>query len=186
MPSVVDVCNLALSKVGHGSITSIDDGTTSANLCNKLWPVVREIVLRDHPWNFAVRRDILAPSTTKPAWGFGNRFALPADCLRLLEVKHLSTNDYQVEGRNILANANALYIRYVARVTDPNEYDATFIDAVAAKLAIELCEPLTQSTQKKQMLWQEYEDALTRARRVDGQENPPSIFEESDWIRVRY
>jgi hypothetical protein len=186
MPSVIDVCNLALSKVGHGSITSLDDGTTTANLCDKLWPIVRDAMLRDHPWNFAVGRKTLAANVEPPDWGFSSRFSFPSDCLRLLEVRDLSTREYQVEGRNILANASVLYIRYVRRVTDPNEYDSAFVDAVAIKLAIELCEPLTQSSQKKQMLLQEYEEVITRAKRADGQENPPTIFEEDDWIKVRY
>lgn len=186
MPSVIDVCNLALTKVGHGAITSLDDGTTSANLCNRLWPLIRDAVLRDHPWNFTTKREILAPTVGAPPWGFSNKFALPSDCLRLFEIQNLSTGEYQVEGREILANANVLYIRYARRVTDPNEYDSSFVEAVAAKLAVELCEPLTQSSQKKQLLWQEYDDAMTRAKRADGQENPPTIFEEDDWIKVRY
>lgn len=186
MASVVDTCNKALDKLGHGPITSLADGTKSANLCNRNWPLVRDQVLRDHPWNFAVRRATLAPSSTAPAWGFSAQFPLPTDSLRLLEVRDLSTNEYQVEGKAILANADVLYIRYIQSITDPNAYDALFIDAVATRLAFELCEALTQSNTKKDALFQEYEDSLTRARRVDGQENPPQQYEEDEWIAVRY
>jgi hypothetical protein len=186
MTSVVAVCNRALDKLGHGPITSLEDGTKAANLCLRNWPLVRDQVLRDHPWNFAVKRAILAPSDVIPAWGFGAQFPLPADCLRLLEVRDLSTAEYQLEGRNILANASALYIRYIHRVADPVQYDFAFLDAVAARLAFEMCEAITQSNTKKEQMFQEYDDALTRAKRVDGQENPPVIFEEDDWIKVRY
>ena len=186
MTSVVAVCNRALDKLGHGPITSLGDGTKAANLCERNWPLVRDQVLRDHPWNFAVRRAVLAPNAAAPVWGFGSQFPLPADCLRLLEVDRKSTNEYQLEGRSILANADALYIRYIRRVTDPREYDFAFLDAVAARLAFELCESITQSNTKKEQMFQEYDDALTRAKRVDGQENPPTVYEEDDWIKVRF
>ena len=186
MASVIDICNRALDKLGQGAITSLDDGTTASNLCNRNYEQTRDQLLRDHPWNFAVTRASLAPSTNEPVWGFANRFPLPSDCLRLIEVDRLSSGEYQVEGRAILADDFVLNIRYIRRVTDPNDFDVAFIEALATRLALQLCEAITQSSQKKQMLWQDFEDALTRARRADGQENPPAIFEESEWISVRY
>lgn len=186
MTSVVDICNKALDKLGHGPITSLEDGTKAANLCLRNWPLIRDQVLRDHPWNFAVKRDVLAPNSETPAWGFTYKFSLPADSLRLLEIRDLSTADYQVESGHILANDDALYVRYTRKVTDPNEYDSLFIDVVAVRLAFELCEALTQSNTKKSELWSEYDDSLTRAKRADGQENPPVVFEEDEWVNVRY
>lgn len=186
MASVVDVCNKGLDKLGHGSITSLEDGTKAASLCLRNWPTIRDQVLRDHPWNFAVKRAVLAPSVTGPAWGFTKSFPLPSNCLRLLEVRDLSTGDYEVEGKAILADESALYIRYIDQITDPNAFDALFIDAAACRLAFELCEALTQSNTKKDAAWQEYQDSLTRAMRVDGQESPPAPFEEDDWVLVRY
>lgn len=186
MASIVDICNKALDKLGHGPITSLEDGNKAANLCLRNWPLVRDQVLRDHPWNFAVKRDALSASSTAPSWGFSAAFPFPSDLIRLIEVLDLSTGEYQVEGRAILANSSLLYIRYVARVEDPSLYDTLFIDAVACRLAFELAESLTQSNTKKDAAFQEYEDSLTRARRVDGQENPPAELQEDDWIAVRY
>ena len=191
MPSVVDLCNKALDKVGHGPITSLDDNTKAARLCLRNWPVVRDAVLRAHPWNFAIKRDVLAAETLTPEqsvkqWGFRSRVPFPADLLRLVEVRDLSTSEYQVEGRAILANADVLYIRYVWREEDPNQYDTMFFDVAAANLAFELAEPITQSNTKKDALWQEYQERLSDAKRLDGQENPPAVFEEDEWIAVRY
>lgn len=186
MPSVVDICNKSLDKLGHGPITSLEDGTKAANLCLRNWAIIRDQVLRDHPWNFAVKRSVLAPSSDAPAWGFTYKFPLPADSLRLLEVRDLSTAEYQVESGHIMANDDALYIRYTRKVTDPNEFDSLFVDTVATRLAFEICEALTQSNSKKADLWNEYDDSITRAKRADGQENPPVMFEEDEWINVRY
>jgi len=186
MASVVDICNRALDKLGQGPIVSLEDGTKSANLCNRNWPLIRDQVLRDHPWNFAVRRAILAPDVNEPVWGFNYKSPLPSNCLRLIEVDNLSTGEYQVEGRAILSNDEAIRIRFIARIADPNDYDSLFQDAVASRLAVELCESLTQSNSKKELLIQEYDMILTAARRVDGQENPPAVFEEDEWLLARF
>lgn len=186
MPSVIDICNSALDKVGQTPIMSLTDGNKAAKLCNRHWPLVRDKVLRACGWNFATVRAVLAPSVTAPAWGFGKSFPLPSDLLRLVEVRDHTTDEYQVEGRSILADDSVLYIRYVTRIEDPNVYDSMFCEAAALALAVELCEPMTQSTSKRQDLVRLYDEAITEAKGVDAQENPPARFEEDSWIAVRY
>lgn len=186
MPSVIDICNSALDKVGQAPIMSLTDGNKAAKLCNRNWPLVRDKVLRACGWNFATKRAVLAPSVTAPAWGFGKSFPLPTDLLRLVEVLDHTTDEYQVEGRSILANDSVLYIRYVTRIEDPNLYDSMFCDSAALALAIELCEPMTQSTSKLQALVNLYDESITAAKSADAQENPPAQFEEDSWIAVRY
>ena len=186
MPSVVDVCNRALDKLGHGAITSLEDGNKAANLCSRNWELVRDQVLREHPWNFAVKRTNLAPSSTAPSWGFSYQFPLPSDCLRIIEVRDLRSGEYQIEDKAILADDSVLYIRYISRIEDPNTFDALFVDLAATRLAFELCEALTQSNTKKDALWQEYQDAILRTKRVDAMENPPSTIDEDAWVEARY
>lgn len=186
MSSVVDVCNRALDKLGQSPITSLEDGDTTANLCNRTWPVVRDRALRSYPWNFAVKRSSTAPDTETPAWGFTYQHTLPSDCLRLLEILDIRTDAYELEGNKVLCDDNLLKIRYIRQVTDPNDYDAMFVDAVASLLAFEMCERLTQSNQKKDALWTEYQENLMKARSVDAQENPVQQFEEDSWIEARY
>ena len=60
MASVIDICNKALDKLGQNPIISLTDGNKAANLCTRNWPLVRDQVLREHPWNFAMKRAILA------------------------------------------------------------------------------------------------------------------------------
>lgn len=185
MPSVVEICNQALDKLGHGPITSLTDGTTASNLCNRNWPIVRDEVLRDHPWNFAITRTSTSPSTDTPGWGFTYQHTLPTDCLRVLEVKDMLPGEYQLESQGILADDSILYIRYVKRETDPNKYDSMFVNAVACRLALEMCESLTQSNTKKDALWREYDEWVNKAKSADAKENPPAPMAEDDWIRAR-
>ena len=57
---------------------------------------------------------------------------------------------------------------------------------MATRLAAELAEPLTQSTTKKKALLEEYDVFIDDAKRADAQENPPVVYEEDEWIKVRY
>lgn len=186
MPSVIDLCNNALDKLGQSPIVSLIDGSKAANLCNRNWPLIRDRVLRRHPWNFATERAELASEVGFSTWDYAYRYPMPADCLRVLQVDGLSTDEYVVEKRAILSNESPIRIRYIARVEDPNQYDTLVQDAMALALAVELCEPMTQSTTKKEMLLGELNEALIEAKRIDGQENPPARYEEDDWISARY
>lgn len=187
MPSVIDVCNKALDKLGQPPIVSLTDGTKAANLCDRNWGMIRDEVLRSHPWNFAMKRISLAPSSAAPSWGFTKAFPIPSDCLRLIEVKDGDNFDYQIENDEILTDESILYIRYIYQVTDPNKYDSLFVNVAASRLALELCESLTQSNSKKQLLIGELRDLyIPLARRVDGQENPAASLSEQDWISSRY
>lgn len=187
MPSVIDVCNIALDKLGQTPIVSLADGTKASNLCDRNWVPIRDEVLRTHPWNFAMTRASLAPSTTAPSWGFNNAFPIPSDCLRLIEIKDSSSFDYQIENDQILADDSILYIRYIYQVTDPNKYDSMFVNVVATRLAIQMCESLTQSNSKKAALVQELTRIYTPSSvKVDGQENPAMSLSDQDWILSRF
>jgi len=186
MPSVVDVANRALDKLGHGAITSLTDGTKAASLVERTWPIVRNHVLRSHPWNFAVKRASLSPLTETPAWGFSYQHQLPDGLLRLLEVLDLSMDEYQIEGNKLLCDESVVYIRYIDTITDPNEFDALFTNYLATALAFELCETLTQSNTKKNLLVEELKEVMLEAKRTDAVENPPVSFEEDSWVEARY
>jgi hypothetical protein len=191
MPSVIDLCNRALDKLGQKPITSFDDTSKSAKVCNRNWPRVRDLNLRSHPWNFAVKRETLAPLTESPDWGFDYQHPLPPDCLRVLEVYDLKADEYEIEAgkddkRCILTDASEVSIRYIKRVEDPNKYDDLFMDVVVNHLAIDSCITLTGSNTKKKQLLEEHKQLMLSAKSVDGQENPVSLFEEDEWITARY
>jgi len=186
MPSVVDICNMSLDKVGQTAIISLEDGNKAADLCARNWPLVRDEVLRAHPWNFAMRRTTLAPDAEAPAWGYTYQSTLPTDFLRVVELNDLLPDEYQIEGGKVQSNESVLYLRYITRVEDPNQYDAQFVTTAALRLAAENVEALTQSSGKKRLLLAEYRDSLNDARFTDGQENPTAPLDTDSWEQVRY
>lgn len=82
--------------------------------------------------------------------------------------------------------APQLNLRYVSDVTDCTQWDASFYAVVSIAIAIDICEPLTQSNQKKQMLLQQYKDAISEARIADAFENLPADAPDDSWWLVRY
>lgn len=126
-------------------------------------------------------------ATLVPAFEWGNLYALPSDCLRVLDLEGSDGGEeWAVEERNILTDRESpIRIRYTYQDTDEATWDPHFVSAVAARLAVALCEELSQSPGKKQMLWEEYQLLLSQARRSDGREQTASDFVEDDWITVR-
>lgn len=60
MPNAIAVCNMALALVGGGRISAIDTTTPAGDVCALWYDPTVEAVLREHPWNSAMRRCSLA------------------------------------------------------------------------------------------------------------------------------
>lgn len=189
MASSTEICNRALQKLGAARITELTQDTVSARACNVCYEILRDAELRAHPWNFSVKRAELAASATEPEWGRANEFPLPSDFLRLLPdypEDNRNTKDWQIEGQSILSDDDdPIYIRYVYRVTDVSIMDPLFREALSCRIAIELCESLTQSNTKKDGLRADYERSIREARRANAFENVPAIPAEDSWITAR-
>jgi len=185
MPSAVDICNRALSRVGEARITSLADDSKQARACTSAYAAVRDEVFRAHPWNSAITRTSLAKLSSSPSFGYDDEYQLPADCLRVVEV-YDSVYPWVVEGKKLLSDEGSpISIRYVKREEDPNQWDSLLASAVAARLAVELCEELTQSNTKRTLAADEYTAIMASARKADGQEQSPMPFAEDAWITAR-
>lgn len=187
MASEVDIANRALQKLGAERIVSLSQDSENARACNLLYDSIRDAELRAHPWNFAIKRAQLAADVTAPAFGPAAAYTLPSDCLRVLPTdENWNTHDWKIEGRKILTDDGApLDVRYICRVTDPNQYDALFIEALACAIAQELCEQLTQSNTKAQMVRSDYTTAIRTARKLNAFENISAEPQTDEWITVR-
>lgn len=160
----------------------------SARAVNSAWEIVRDEVLRAHPWNSCITRTQLAALTPGPTFGWDYHYQLPTDCLRVLDVGHPEETQlpWEVNGKILLTDEGApVDLRYVKREEDAGQYDALLVSAMAARLAVEVCEELTQSTTKKQVVADEYQAILAEARRADGQEHYTSEHELDSWLQAR-
>ena len=189
MASVVEIYNRALQKVGAKRVVSVDENSNSARACTACYESLRDAELTDHRWAFAIKRANLAADSTAPEFGRETSFTLPADCLRIIPPYPEMDNfdrDWVIENGKILTNDSApLYIRYIARITDPNQMDATFREALSARMSFEMVEELTQSPGKKEALRQDYKDAIAKARKTSAIQSVPIVGVEDSWIAKR-
>ena len=193
MASIVGICNGALNQLGATTILSLTEDSKNARLCNSRYTQVRDALFRTHPWNCLQKRVQIAADTTAPAWGFKNAYTLPADCLRLLKILDYDSN-YKVEGRKILSNTSSMKILYVARVTDPNEYDELLRETLSASLGADIAFGVTSNNQTATNMYNLFKEKLRDARFVDsteGQNVDPDlgmsdVIDAGTFINSRY
>ena len=176
MTSAVDIANSALNNIGASTINSLTEDSVAARIVNQRYTFVRDAVFRAHPWNCLVRRASLAQNSTAPTWGYTYAYNLPTDpyCLRVLRLEKLYL-DYKVEGRTIVSDEQTMKIKYIARVTDPNEYDTLLIETISARLAADTCYSITNSNSLVASMYSLYEAKLKEARFVDATEGMPGV-----------
>ena len=189
MASETEICNRALQKLGAQRIADIEEASKNGRECKACYAILRDAELRAHPWNFAITREQLAASATAPAFGRARSFPLPSDFLRLLPSypeENLNSKDWQIEDGAIFTNDSApLNIRYVQQVTDPNTMDSLFREALASRMALELCEIITQSNTKKADAKDDYTATIRMAKHTNAIENVPQASAEDTWITAR-
>ncbi len=83
------------------------------------------------------------------------------------------------------ADGSALDYRFVADVTNVSAFDPCFADALAAKIAREIVEPLTQSADKYARIDRAYKEAMAGAVLRDAIERGPTVSVEDNYIACR-
>lgn len=193
MASEISISNIALTRVGHDTITSFDETGKAAKLCKLHYPACRDFMLRAHVWNFAIRRADLGLLDTTPTFEYTYAHALPDDCLKVIRTESESlgyTDDYRIEGlsdgsRVLMCNDEAVAIEYVAKVTDPNQMDLLFQDALSARIAAEISVALTDNATLAEKLWEIAENKLRLAMTADAQEGTPRDPNTDVWLVAR-
>lgn len=147
----VQICNLALSKIGAQAIVNVDETSVNAEIIRTHYEPVLAELLRAAPWSFAVARTSTA-ELSAPAFGWARRFQIPADCVQVLEVNGIDPEKYAdrpfaIEGGAVLTNDEECQMRYVKLEQDPNVYPSDFVEAFATLLGARICVPISGNWQ---------------------------------------
>lgn len=206
MPSVVTICNMALSHLGDAAtVSSIDppEGSAQAEHCARFYPQARDALLSAHPWNFATRRERLALLDRKDSvWT--HRYALPVDTLAVLSVLPAARMDdyeqggrvlpqeYQIEREGgvpvLLTDTPDAVIRYISTAADPMIYPAAFVDAFAWKLAGMLAGPLLKGERgaaETKRCEEMFGYHFAHARQLDARARRIRIRHTVPWLEAR-
>lgn len=185
--SDVAIANDALVMLGADRISALTQNHKNAATMNAVFERVREACLRRHPWSFAVTRASIAADATQTSWGGLNRFAKPADFVRLIRDDETGVRtDWKIEGRYIVTTyAAPLEFKYIRKVTDPTEFDPLFAEYFAAALAVRTCKAITGSTGQADALRAELKRVAAEARQANAFDHDPEVGLDDDWIIAR-
>ena len=171
MASAVDICNSALNMIGASTILALSEDSKAGRICNQRYEFVRDSVFRAHPWIALISRQTLAADSVAPSFTYSSQFTLPTDpfCLRVLKLSDPEIK-FEIEGRKLLCDESTVNLVFVARITDPNQYDQLLINTIEAAMAADIAYALIGSTTLTATMYDLYRNKLTEARFVDATE----------------
>lgn len=184
MASEVDICNLALVKIGEGTIIALSEDSKAGRLCNLFYNDTRDEILREHPWNFATKRVELAKLLTTPSFEFDAEFQLPSDLLKIIKTDD-NLLPYRIEGKKLLINNDSVKIEYIARISDTTQFDSLFVVALWMRMASHLAFNLSDNNSLSVAMEQQSRAKVKQARTMDGQEGTPYPIEADVWLNSR-
>lgn len=184
MSDEVDICNYALIKIGANTISSLTENSPAARRCSVVYSQQRDYLLRGHFWNFATKRVQLAELSAAPEFEWENQFQLPTDFLRVIQIYNDPNAPYKIEGDRILTNLSTLQLVYVYKVTDPNKFDPSFVEALTGAVAKELAYAMAASSQLAERAARDAKEALRRAKTIDSQEGSPTNMTANTFVNA--
>ena len=150
MLTKIDLCSMALLKLGEAPIQSLTDDSAAAQLSRTLFDTVVDALMSLHPWRFATQQLELIKNTD------GN-FLIPSNVLRVLR------SDGRVIGDRIVCSSDKINIIAITK-TAPEKFPSYFATLVATRLAMEFCIPLLGDQTVFRMLVALYESELQNAK----------------------
>lgn len=185
--SDIEICSIALVKIGANDIASFDDETAEADIAGRLYEVTLRGLLVAHPWHFSLAEVELEALAEPSQDGFANAFALPADSLRVISAGAGSRSRglaYRVAGNRLYANAPKALLSYQRRPAT-EDFPPFFVQALISRLAAELCIPLTEGTSRAEALFKLADAEQRIARLLDSQQATPRAIEDFTLIAAR-
>ncbi len=149
---VVDVWNMACDLLTEAAIEDVDEDTRIARIFSRHYENVRKKEMKARWWKFALQTDFaVASDQTAEDLVFKYHYSDPDGALRVLF--EALTRDGTLDGQPINATptqggfwtdfAGPLDIRFIDDIEDPDEWDANFVEIMAASLALRAAQALT-------------------------------------------
>lgn len=186
--SKIALANVALAKLGAKRISAFDEDSDEARVVNDVYATIRDEVLAEGPWRFALKRALLVTSAdaiTFSGDGMTSIYAVPNDYIRIFFLSDPKAT-IKIEGLRVLSDTANLGVIYVYRNDNPATYYPMFKTAFATRLAAEIGFNLTESAKKAEALYSEYEKIrLPRALQSDAQQSTPMQPIQDEWLNAR-
>lgn len=193
------VYNEALRRLGERRLSSLTEAREPRRVLDDIWDggSVVLFALEQGDWNFALRSQAVAfDPGIEPSFGFIKAIPKPADLRRLVAlsseprlVRPMTARDYLEEAGYWFTDVDYVFCQYVS---DDDDYGMDsagwsqhFHRYLAAYLASEACERITNSERKRQGLDREMKDALRSARGRDAMDRGVKFPPMGSWVASR-
>lgn len=188
MRSEVYICNQALNFLGKNQITSLDDPSKEAEWCRSNYPELRDALLEQELWSFALVR---AKSTTadRDPWDQVYTHRIPADWLSVQRVFDsisdprlmVPSEGWTREGEYILTKEPTIYLWGTNRITNTGQFSSLFVQALVAKVALAGCIKFTEKSEHLTRISQMYDMRLSEAINADALQGDRMIMAPSKY-----
>ena len=168
----IDLCSMALLKLGEKPIQSLTEDSAAAALSRTLFDSITDTLIASHPWRFATQVYELTKTSD-------DDFVIPSDVLRVLRCPG------QIQNGRIIAPTDTIQIVALKRVA-PESYPSYFVSLVATKLAMDFCIPMTGNHSIFRMLAALYETEFGSAKFIDSTTTTSANIENFSLIDSRF
>ena len=174
--------------MGGSAITSFEDGTVEADVCDAMYEDLARACLTNTRWRFATNQSTLTRLATPPTGRFDAAYQLPAGMIML---NAITVNDlpieYDIYGDKAYCNAVAndtVIADYVFRAVEAN-WPAYFTIAVEFSMAAILAVSVARDAQLASLMEQKANIYMMQARRLDSQQQTTRKLNTSRFIAQR-
>lgn len=168
----IDLCSMALLKLGEKPIQSLREDSASAQIARTLFDSVVDTLLSMFPWRFATQNITLNKNSD-------GDFIIPNDVLRIIK------SEGKIIGNKIVFQSDSLDITAVVRV-ETESFPSYFASLVATKLAMEFCIPLVGDANVFKMMTALYESEFQAAKFIDSTTSNQSNIDDFSLINSRF
>jgi hypothetical protein len=186
--TAIKVCSRASILMGGSAISSFEDGTVEADVCEAMYEDLARASLTNTRWRFATNQATLTRLATAPTGRFDAAYQLPSGMIMLNAV---TVNDlpieYDIYGDKVYCNAVAadtVIADYVFRSVESN-WPAYFTIAVEFSMAAILAVSVARDSQLASLMEQKANLYMMQARRLDSQQQTTRKLNTSRFIAQR-
>ena len=184
----IKVCSRASVLMGGSPISSFDEGTAEAEVVDAMYEDIARAALTSTRWRFATNQQVLNRLAAAPTSRYDAAYQMPSDLLMLSTV---TVNDdpiiYDTYGDKVycdMSTNEVVIADYIYRASE-SSWPSYFTLAVEFQVAAMLSISIARDPSLAQMMDQQGERQMIKARRLDSQQQTTRKLMTSRFVAQR-
>jgi len=195
-----DIVNLALAHLHEAALadyTDVTDTTPPAVAARLSFDMVRDMVLREHDWGFALHSAELVASADDADADWSYKYDFPTGALRVVRLRNDNTRkaaDLEFTTRHstdsgvevIVTDQAEAVAEFIYQETDVTKWltDKNFVEALVFRLAAYLAGPVTGSSAIRAEMLQLFGQTVNQAKQLDSSEQRVDVADNPNQAYV--